>query len=91
MANVTLDEVIRDAASLPPEEQRRLLEVLRETTSQPYVLKNIEQIAKEQGKAPLDFAEIRRLGCFFPDDEDVDDLVNTVLRLRRDKSTRGLD
>ena len=90
MADITLDKVIQDAAALPPEEQRRLIELLTARASEASPRKTIEQIASEQGKRPLDFAEIRRLGSFFPADESVDDLVSTLRNLRQDRSTRTL-
>lgn len=90
MADNTLDRIIRDAATLPPEEQRRLIELLTAHESQAGRRKTIEQIAAEQDKGPLDFAEIRRLGSFFPEEESVDDLIGTVRSLRQDESTRML-
>ena len=90
MADITLDKIIRDAATLPPEDQRRLIELLTARASQAGTQKTIEQIAAEQNKRPLDFAEIRRLGSFFPEAESVDDLIATVRRLRQDQSTRTL-
>lgn len=88
MADITLDKVIQDAAMLPQEEQRRLIEWLTARASQAGLRKTIEQIASEQDKKPLDFAEIRRLGSFFPEEEDVDDLIGTVRSLRQDRSLR---
>ena len=90
MADITLDKIIRDAATLPPEDQRRLIELLTARGSQTGNRKTIEQIAAEQDKRPLDFAEIRRLGSFFPEEESVDDLIGTVRSLRQDESTRTL-
>ena len=90
MADITLDKVIQDAAMLPQEEQRRLIELLTARASQAGTQKTIEQIAAEQNKRPLDFAEIRRLGSFFPEEESVDDLIGTVRSARQDESTRTL-
>ena len=90
MADNTLDKIIRDAATLPPEDQRRLIELLTARASQAEPRKTIEQIATEQDKRPLDFAEIRRLGSFFPEEESVDDLIGTVRSLRQDESMRTL-
>jgi hypothetical protein len=91
MADNTLDKIIREVGSLPPEQQQRLIQLLAERISQPSQKKTIEQIASEQGKRPLKFSEIRELGSFFPDDENVDDLVKMVQTLRQDKSARDLD
>ena len=91
MADVTLDRIIRDAFSLPPQDQRRLLELLNARIAQTPPTKTIEELAAEQGKGPLDFATLRNLGAFFPPDENVDDLISTVRNLREDKATRPLD
>jgi len=91
MADVTLDRIIKDAFSLPPQEQRRLLELLNARIPHTAPTKTIEDLAVEQGKSPLDFARIRDLGSFFPDEESVDDLINTVRNLREDKATRPID
>lgn len=91
MADVTLDRIIKDAFSLPPQDQRRLIELLNARMAQSASVKTIEQMAAEQGKGPLDFAKIRDLGSFFPDDENVDDLISTIRSLREDKVTRALD
>jgi hypothetical protein len=91
MADVTLDRIIRDAFSLPPQEQRRLLELLKARIAQTPPTKTIEELAKQQGKRPLDFGRIRDLGAFFPADESIDDLISTVRILREDKATRPLD
>lgn len=97
MTDISLDKVIHDAMALRPDEQQRLVEFL---TRQQEVLithdagnhppPTIEQVAAQQGKGPIDFDEIRRLGRFFPQDEKVDDLVNLVRDLRQDKSERIL-
>lgn len=84
--------------ALRPDEQQRLVEFL--TTRQQEVLlthdagndppATIEQVAAHQGKGPIDFDEIRKLGTFFPQDEKVDDLVDLIRDLRQDKSKRIL-
>jgi hypothetical protein len=91
MADATLDRIIKEAFSLPPQDQRRLIELLNARIAQTGPVKTIEQLAEEQGKGPLDFSTIRSLGSFFPDDESVDDLISTVRQLREDKATRTLD
>lgn len=91
VADNTLDKIIREVGSLPPEQQQRLIQLLTERISQPAQKKTIEQIASEQGKRPLKFSEIRELGSFFPDDENVDDLIRIIRTLRQDKSARDLD
>ncbi len=91
MADNRFDKIIQDATRLPPDQQQRLIQVLTERLSQPSPKKTIEQIASEQGKGPLEFSKIRDLGSFFPEDENVDDLIRTVRTLRQDKSARNLD
>lgn len=91
MSDVTLDRVIKVAFSLPSPDQRRLIELLNARIAQNAPQKTIEQLAEEQGKGPLDFARIRNLGSFFPEDESVDDLIDTVRNLRQDKTPRALD
>lgn len=91
MADVKLDRIIKDAFSLPPQEQRRLIELLNAQIGQSAPQKTIEQMAAEQGKVPLDFAKIRHLGSFFPEDENVDDLISTVRNLREDQTTRTVE
>ena len=91
MPDITLNKIIADATSLAPEDRRRLIEVLRETSPTAGSPESIEQVAAKHGKKPLDFAELRRRGSFFPEDESVDDLVDTVRELRRDRAARSLD
>ena len=91
MADNTLERIVRDAANLPLEQQQRLIQMLLARLSGPSPKKSITQIAAEQGKAPLSFSEIRELGSFFPEDENVDDLIRTVRSLREDKTSRNLD
>lgn len=91
MADVTLERIIKEAFSLPPQDQRRLIELLNARVAQSAPQKTIEQMAAEHGKVPLDFARIRQLGSFFPEDESVDDLITAVRNLREDKTTRTLD
>lgn len=91
MADVRLDRIIKEAFSLPPQDQRRLLELLNARIAQTPPTRTIEELAEEQGKGPLDFAKIRDLGSFFPADESVDDLIRTMRNLREDKATRPLD
>jgi len=86
MADITLDKIFEEAMTLSPEEQRRLIEWLTASAPQAGPRKTIEQMAAEQGKKPLNFAELRKLGSFFPEEESVDDLVKTVRELRRDRS-----
>jgi hypothetical protein len=45
--------------------------------------KTLAQIAKEQGKKPLKFDELRRLGRFFPADENVDEVISFIAASRK--------
>jgi hypothetical protein len=90
VADVTLDKLIRDAQTLPVDQQRRLIKVLAASVFQTPTRKTIEQIAAEQGRGPLKFSKIRELGSFFPEEENVDDLIQAVRTLRQDRSPRTL-
>ena len=90
MADNTLEKIVQDAANLPLDQQQRLIQMLVARLSHRTPKKSIEQIAAEQGKGPLNFSAIRELGSFFPEDENVDDLIRTVRNLRTDKSARKL-
>ncbi len=76
MAEITLEKVLADARTLPGNEQAALVDALLMPVIRPR--KTIEQLAAEQGKKPVDFDELLKLGEFFPEEESVDDLVNTV-------------
>lgn len=89
MAEITLEKVLADARTLPPDEQEALLEALLMPVIRPK--KTIEQLAVEQGKKPVDFDELLKLGEFFPEEESVDDLVNTVQEWRNERFTRSID
>lgn len=88
MADNTLEKIVQDAASLPLDQQQRLIQMLVARLSHPSPKKTIAQIAVEQGKSPLNFSEIRKLGSFFPEEESVDDLIRTVRSLRGGESLR---
>ncbi len=75
----TLEEILKAARTLPPQEQRRLRELLAEEAP-----KSIEQIAAEQGKGPINFDELLALGEFWPEDESIDDFIAAVREWRRD-------
>jgi hypothetical protein len=81
---------VRYIAAEGGDDSQRLIQVLTDLT-QPSPKKTIEQIASEQGKGPLEFSKIRDMGSFFPDDENIDDLIRTVRVLRQDKSVREVD
>ncbi|MCI0391372.1 MAG: hypothetical protein MOB07_21735 [Acidobacteria bacterium] len=91
MSDITFDQVFEDAMKLPPGDQRRLIDLLKVSTSETMPHKTIEQIAAEQGKGPLNFDELRRLGEFFPADESIDELVQTVRDLRHDQMDRDVE
>ena len=76
MAEITLEKALADARTLPRTEQEALVDALLIPVIRPR--KTIEQLAAEQGKKPVDFDELLKLGEFFPEEESVDDLVNTV-------------
>ena len=92
MINMTFDEVLEKALALPLADQRRLGFTL--SASAAFETRNgdeyltprerLEKMVIAQGKKPLNFAELRRLGEFFPEDESVDDLVSAIREWRRD-------
>lgn len=99
MMNVTFDEVLEKALALPLADQRRLVFTLSaapafETRNGGEYLtprEKLERMVIAQGKKPLNFAELRELGEFFPEDESVDDLVNAVRAWRRDLRDRSVE
>ncbi|GEM_PF-1424542 len=87
---ITLEKVLAVALELSLEDQRRLIEIL--SVNQPIKpSKSLEQLAAEQGKKPIKFDELLKLGEFFPEDESVDDLVNFVRESRRDSGPRSIE
>jgi hypothetical protein len=85
-----LEKLLETAMALPAEDRRRLLDLLMLSSPTAQPRKTVDQLATERGKKPLNFKEIRDLGSFFPEDENIDDLVQTVRELRRDRSPRSL-
>ena len=73
MPDVTLEKVLEDARSLPPEEQQQLLELLSAESPEIEPVITIDQLAAEQGTRPMDFDEM--LGDFWPEEESVDDFI----------------
>jgi hypothetical protein len=91
MAEVTLEKVLADAKSLSPDDQRRLIRLLIASERPEAPRKKLERLIAEQGKGPVDFDELLKLGEFFPEDESVDDLVQAVREWRRDRSSRSIE
>jgi hypothetical protein len=89
MAEITLEKVLADARTLPPNEQEALVDALLMPVLRPR--KTIEQLAAEQGKKPVNFDELLKLGEFFPEEESVDDLVNKVQEWRSERYARSTD
>ena len=88
-AEITYEQVLEDALKLTPVERERLLDYL--AAEQPIrPRKSIAEIAAEQGKGPIDFDELLRLGEFFPADESVDDLIAFVRDSRADRPPQKL-
>jgi hypothetical protein len=90
MTEVSFEKVLEEALALSPDEQRRLIDAL-DASLPPEPGKSIEQLAAEQGKKPLRFDELRKLGEFFPEDESIDDLVNFIRESRKDTQERRID
>lgn len=81
----TLEEVLEEARKLPPAEQRRLSEILAEEAP-----KAIEQIAAEQGVEPIDFDELRKLGGFWPEEENIDEFTAFIRESRQGDPYLGI-
>lgn len=87
---ITVEKLFEDALTLSPEERERLIDLL--TPYKPIKpLKSLAQLAAEQGKKPLKYEELRKLGEFFPEDESVDELIEFIRESRRDTHQRSLD
>ncbi len=80
----TLEQVLKDAQSLPPAERRLLSELLEAP-------KSLEELAAEQGIRPFDFAATRREASFWPEEESVDDFIATVRRWRNEDGESEAD
>ncbi len=90
LAEITFEKVLEDALALPPEEQERLLDRL--AANRPIKpRKSLAQLAAEQGKKPLKYEELRKLGEFFPADESVDELIEFIRESRRETYHRSID
>jgi hypothetical protein len=85
-----LEKLLETPMALSAEDRRRLLDLLMLSSPTAQPRKTVDQLATERDKKPLNFKEIRDLGSFFPEDENIDDLVQTVRELRRDRSPRSL-
>ena len=98
MMNMTFDEVLEKALALPLADQRRLVFTL--STSPAFEALNgdeyltprekLERMVIAQGKKPLNFAELRKLGEFFPEDESVGDMAPAIREWRRDTRDRSV-
>lgn len=91
MADVTLEKILEDARALSSEDRKKLVSLLIASDEPPQPHKPLEQIAREQGKHPVDFDELLKLGEFFPEEESVDELVSAVGEWRRDSSERRIE
>lgn len=90
MSNQTLEKLLEEVRTLPPEDREALRDWLdANQPSKPS--KTLAQIAEEQGKKPLKFEQLRKLGRFFPAEESVDELVNSVYAQRKEPGRRHID
>ena len=87
MTETALDQVFANALTLPSDEQAQLIQRLPPITP----LKPLAQWVAEQGKQPLDYDELRKLGEFFPAEESVDELLEFIQASRRERNTRVLE
>jgi hypothetical protein len=75
MTETTLEQTIADDLMLSPIKP----------------LKPLAQWAAEQGKQPINYEELRKLGEFFPEEESVDELIAFIRESRRDRDSRELE
>ncbi len=87
MSDTTLEKILEEAQNLPPDEQQRLRELLLMGT--PEGPKTAEQLAAEQGTRPLSFEEM--LGDFWPEDENLDEFLQTWREWRSEGEHRSLN
>lgn len=78
----TLEQVLRDARSLPLEDQRLLAELIEPP-------KSLLELAAEQGVKPFDFAETQRAARFWPENESADEFVAAIREWRQDAKPKG--
>jgi hypothetical protein len=90
MADVIFERVLNDARALSPGDQRRLIQLLA-AQQQVRPHKSLEQLSTDQGKKPVNFDDLLKLGEFFPEDESVDDLVNFIRISRKDSQGRNIE
>ena len=53
-----------------------------------YVAVDVETLAKQQGVGPLNFAGVRSLGKFWPEEESIDEFISTVRRWRDEEGSQ---
>jgi hypothetical protein len=83
----TVEEIFREARSLPPEERDRLLALLEAQRRAEEGHKSLEQLAAEQGTKPLRFEELQ--GEPAGDEEgEVDEFLAELERWRNQPSSR---
>lgn len=82
---LTFEEILQEARKLKPEEKRKLGVLL--TAERPTTL---EELAAEQGKGPVNFDELLKLGEFWPEEESVDDFNAFVRESRRGDPFKGI-
>ena len=88
-AELTYEQVLEEMLKLSPVERAQALDCI---VSEPPIrpLKSLAELAAEQGKGPVDFEELLKLGEFFPAEESVDDLIAFVRESRTDRRPQSL-
>ncbi|HMV48610.1 MAG TPA: hypothetical protein PLD20_33120 [Blastocatellia bacterium] len=82
---LTFEEVLQEAQKLKPVEKRKLSVLL--ASEKPTT---IEELAAEQGKGPVNFDELLKLGEFWPEEESVDDFNAFIRESRRGDPFKGI-
>ena len=89
IADMTYEQVLDEMLKLSPADRAQVLDsVVGEPPIRP--LKSLAELAAEQGKGPIDFEELLKLGEFFPAEESVDDLIAFVRESRTDRRPQSL-
>lgn len=91
MEQVTLEKVLTEAEELSTNDQRLLRAWLDSKLRQKEGFKSIEEIAREQGKRPVNFPDLLGPKPLEDDDDDVDEFLKELREMRKDWHLRELD
>jgi hypothetical protein len=80
----TLEQVLRDAQSLPIADQRLLAELIEPPRS-------FEETAAEQGIGPFDFKRVMEEATFWPEDDNIEEFIQWWRNERNESDERAID